>query len=90
MSPVFDGFGKASPQFHEQLRDFPRGDMFRSALQNSEIEDLTSFVEYLDNVSLRIVFPPTALNIGVGSRRNRSCNPDFPGITVRTQEGMRC
>lgn len=82
---------KASPQFHEQLRDFLRGDVYRGALQNLKSEDLALLVEYLDSVSLHIIFPPAALNIGAGSRRNpRPCNLCFPGIPARTQEDLRC
>lgn len=49
---------KTSPQFHEQLRDFLRGDVYRDALQSLQTEDLTSLVEYLSIVSLHTTFSP--------------------------------
>ena len=49
------GLDKASPQFHEQLHNFLRGDAYRDTLPNLQNESLTSLVEYLDNVSLHII-----------------------------------
>ena len=43
---------KTSPQFHEQLTNFLRGDDYRNGVSNLEGEDLTWLVEYLDGVSL--------------------------------------
>ena len=45
---------KASPQFHEQLSDFFRGEVYRNIFPGLQNEDLALFVEYLDSVSLMI------------------------------------
>ena len=49
---------KASPRFHEHLRDLLRGGVYRDASQNLPSEDLTTLVEYLNSVSLNIFFSP--------------------------------
>ena len=51
------GLNKASPEFHDHLRDFLGGDAYRRALPNLQGEDLASIVEYLDSVSLHIIPP---------------------------------
>ena len=52
---------KSSPQFHEQLLDFFRGDVYRNALKSLQSEDLSSLAEYLDTVSLLSSLPPPPL-----------------------------
>ena len=49
---------KSSPQFHEQLHDFLRGDVYRGALQNLQSENLTQLVEYLDTVGFHDFISP--------------------------------
>ena len=49
---------KTSPRFHEQLCDFLRGDAYRDGLQNLPSEDSVSLIEYLNCVSLYIIFSP--------------------------------
>jgi hypothetical protein len=43
---------RASPQFHEQLSSFLRGEEYQNAVPNLQGEDLAWLVEYLDSVSL--------------------------------------
>ena len=54
------GLDKTSSQFHEELSNFIRGHVYRSALPSLQSENLTWLVEYLDSVSLRSPFaaPP--------------------------------
>ena len=43
---------KTSPQFHEQLSDFFRGDLYQSVFPSLQSESLAWLVEYLDSVRL--------------------------------------
>lgn len=43
-------FNKTSPQFHQQLSDFLRGEEYRNLLPKLQSKDLASLVEYLDSV----------------------------------------
>ena len=52
---------RVSPQFHERLVDFLRGDDYRSAVQNLRNGDLVWLVEYLDNVSPQTISPHSEL-----------------------------
>ena len=61
---------KTSPQFHERLGAFFRGDVYRTVFPGLQSEGLALLVEYLDSVSLRIILLHTMLNITVGSRRD--------------------
>ena len=60
-------FNGTSSQFHEELSDFIRGHVYRSALPSLQSENLTWLVEHLDSVSLRSTLRCTTLNISVGS-----------------------
>ena len=81
---------RASPLFHERLRDFLCGDAYRNALPNLQGDNLVSLLKYLDNVSFYIIFPRAALKTGVGSRWYlQSRNPRLSGITARTQGSMQ-
>lgn len=60
---------KTSPQFHQRLSDFLRGDDYRSLLSGLQNEDLVSLVEYLAGVSLQMILLRAAPNVGVGSRQ---------------------
>ena len=42
---------RTSPDFHSQLTDFLRGNEYQDAFPSLQGEDLTWFVNYLDNVS---------------------------------------
>jgi hypothetical protein len=65
-----------SPQFHEQLSEYFRGEEYQNLFSELERGDLASLAGYLDNVSLQTIFLHAALTIGVGSRRHfRSCKP---------------
>ena len=46
------GLDRASPQFHQHLGDFLRGNEYRNTVSNLQGEDLAWLVEYLDSVSL--------------------------------------
>ena len=50
LQPLHD-LDRTSPQFHEQLNDFLRGDEYRNVLPGLQNEDLVWLVEYLDSVS---------------------------------------
>ena len=72
---------KASPQFHEQVSNFFRGNVYQGALPSLQSESLVWLVEYLDSVRLKILPLESALNIGLGSRQYlRSRGPRIPGI----------
>ena len=49
------GLDKASPYFHEHLNSVLRGGEYRRILPTLQSEDVEWLVEYLDNVSSRIV-----------------------------------
>ena len=71
------GLDNSSSRFHEQPSDFPRGDVYHDALPNPQSEN----VEYLDSVSLHMIFTPASLKVGEGSRRYfRSFNPPISRI----------
>ena len=71
---------KTSPQFHEQLSNFFRGNIYQDIFPNLQSESLTWLVEYLDSVRLSQIHPPM-LNIGVGSGQCfRSRRPRVPRI----------
>jgi hypothetical protein len=72
-----------SPQFHEQLNEYFRGDEYQSLFPELQSEDLPSLAGYLDNVSLQAILLRAALTIGVGSRRHfRSCKPRIQIVLV--------
>ena len=54
LQPLHD-LDKTSPQFHQQLIDFLRGNEYQHAVPTLQTKDLAWLVEYLDNVSLRII-----------------------------------
>lgn len=84
------GLDKASPQFHEQLHSFLRGDVYRDTLPTLQNENLISLVECLDSVSLHIISPRITLKVGEGSRQYfRLHDPRISGLLARTQEYMR-
>ena len=56
LQPLHD-LDKSSPQFHQQLIEFLRGDKYQDVVPTLQTEDLAWFVEYLDNVSLPIISP---------------------------------
>ena len=56
-----------SPQFHEQLSDFFRGDEYRGVFPKLESEDLEWLADYLDSVGFQTTFLPSTLSIGAGS-----------------------
>ena len=53
----------ASPQFHQQLSSFFRGSEYLIAFPDLRGGNLAWLVEYLDSVSLQMVFLRAALNI---------------------------
>lgn len=53
---------KASPQFHQQLVDFLRGEEYRNLISKLQSEDLKPLSEYLDNVRYQTIFLRAALN----------------------------
>lgn len=70
-----------SPQFHKELIDFFGGDDYRDVFPKLETEDLEWLAEYLDGVSLRIIFVHIVLSIGVGSPKCfRSRKPRIPVV----------
>jgi len=81
---------RASPQFHDQLSNFLRGNEYRNGFPNLQSEDSAWLVEYLDSVSLRTTFIHPALRTGTGSRWYfRSCKSHIPGIPTRTRKYMQ-
>jgi hypothetical protein len=60
---------RTSPQFHEQVADFFRGNEYRGVFPKLQNEDLAWLAEYLDSVGLRTVSLHDKLSIGVGSRQ---------------------
>ena len=60
---------RTSPHFHDQLIDFLRGNEYRDATPSLQGEDLAWFVNYLDNVSLRLASPRPTLTVGTGPLR---------------------
>ena len=74
---------KASPQFHEQLSNFFRGDVYRNVLPHLSGDNLEWLVEYLDGVSFQIIFSRSALNTSSGScRHSWPRKHAIPRITV--------
>ena len=64
---------RTSPHFRNQLIDFLRGNEYRHVAPSLQGEDLAWLVNYLDDVSICIVFPHHALTAGTGPlRRLRS------------------
>ena len=60
---------KASPQFHEELRNFFHGNLYRILLPSLRGEGLAWLVEYLDSVRFKIIFLYAMLITNKGSRR---------------------
>lgn len=54
---------RASPQFHQQLSSFFRGSEYLTVFPDLHGGNLAWLVEYLDNVSLQMVFLRAELNI---------------------------
>ena len=80
---------KTSPDFHSQLTDFLRGNEYQDAAASLEGEDLTWFVNYLDNVSLRTVSLRSAFTAGTDPLRYlRPQHRPIPGTARRTQKDM--
>ena len=78
---------RTSPQFHERLGNFFRGDEYRGVFPGLKSEILEWLAEYLDSVGLQIVFLRLTLSICVGSRQySRTHKPRIPVILARTQE----
>ena len=87
LQPLY-GLDRTSLQFHEQLSNFLRGGEYQNGVLSLKSEDLAQLIEYLDSVSLRTIFPHSALNIDLGSHQYlRSC--DVPGMFTRTKKTMR-
>lgn len=70
-----------SPQFHEQLSEFLRGDEYRGIIPKLQREDFVLLAEYLDNVSPQTALPHhTLMKVVAGSRLYfRPCKPCIPG-----------
>ena len=78
-----------SPDFHNQLTDFLRGNEYRDAAQDLQGEDLAWFVNYLDNVSFRIVSLRSTFNAGADPLRYlRYQRCSVSGTTGRTPKDM--
>lgn len=54
---------KTSAEFPTQLSRFLRGNEYQDVVPNLQGEDLVWLVEYLNSVSLQIIFPHSALNV---------------------------
>ena len=81
---------KTSPQFHEHLSNFFRGNVYQDILPGIQNEGLAWLVEYLDSVRPQITLLNAVLNADAGSRRCfRSRGACFQGIAERTQKDMR-
>ena len=52
---------KASPTFHDQLRNVLYGEEYRQCVPNLEGDNLVWLVDYLDKVPGRIIFPRSPL-----------------------------
>ena len=77
--------GKDSPQFHQNLSDFLRGNEYQKFLSSPQREVSSGLAEYLNGVGLIIILLHNMLTIGTGSYGNsRSPKPCFPGILVWT------
>ena len=83
-------FDRTSPQFHEQLIHFLRGNEYQlNVVPNLQAENLAWLVEYLDSVSPQTTSPRSVLNARVGPLRYlRSKKWPIPGITVQPQRDM--
>ena len=78
----FRDLDRASPHFHEYLSNTLRGEEYQNILPKLQNEDLAWLVEYLDNVSLQIIFLRAALIVDVDyCWRSRQCKNTFPGTT---------
>ena len=83
-----DNLDKTSPEFYQEISEFIRGKDYRDAVPNLKGEGLVWLVEYLDGVSLQIIFPRFAPNTGAGYRRHlRSCRSRLP-VPARTQKDL--
>ena len=82
---------RTSPQFHEKLSDFFRGDEYRGVFPKLKSEDLEWLADYLDSVGFQTIFLRSTLSIGTGSRQySRTHKPRVPVILARTQEDSWC
>ena len=82
LQPLHD-LDRTSPQFHEQLVDFLRGNEYRDVVPSLQGEDLAWLIEYLDSVSLQTTFFHSALSLGVAPRRySRPRKPRIPRISI--------
>ena len=80
---------KASPQFHEQLSNFFRGDVYQNVLPHLSGDNLAWLVEYLGGVSLQIIFFRAVPNTSSGScRHSWPCKRAIPRITIRTGKDL--
>ena len=80
LQPLHD-LDRTSPQFHELLLDFLRGNEYQTSVPTLQGENLAWLVEYLDSVSVQTTSPHSALRGGAGPRRHfRSREPRLPGI----------
>ena len=82
-------FDRTSPDFHNQLADFLRGNEYKDAVSSLRGEDLDWFVDYLDNVSLDTVSPCSTFTAGTGPLlylRSQQCS--ISGIARRTPKDM--
>ena len=82
---------RTSPDFHNQLTDFLRGNEYRDAAPSLQGEDLVWFVNYLDNVSLLTISLRSTLTLCTGPLRYlQSQHHPIPGTAGRTPKDMRC
>lgn len=80
---------KTSPQFYQEISEFIHGKDYRDAIPTLQGEGLVWLVEYLDGVSLQIIFPRVAPNIGAGYRRDlRYCRSRLPVPARTTQKDL--
>ena len=80
---------RTSPHFRSQLINILRGKEYRDAILSLQGEDLTWFVNYLDNVSLHAIFPRLALTAATDSLRYlRSQQCPISRTTGRTKKDM--
>ena len=80
---------RTSPDFHNQLTDFLRGNEYRDVASSLQGEDLIWFVNYLDNVSLRTVSLRPMFTAGTGPLQHlRSQQCTVSGTARRTQKDM--